>query len=787
MPLSQIEKSTFGSKAETLYHLRPLLNKSRILPMEIILAKEWTAQASEILARLVKSFHESPSVIVRSSFAEEDGITASNAGRFTSILNVPLDRPQELKKAIQQVFDSYEGGRCGSNQVLIQPFLKNTRMSGVIFTRDIDTGAPYYVINFDDQSACTDTVTSGRTNQLRTRIIFHRRASSDRAFNKILEAVHEIERALNSNSLDIEFALGKDETVYIFQARPLVGACHTSRVPLAEDIEQYLIKLEKKVRKLNQTHPYLYGHRTILGVMPDWNPAEMIGIKPKPLALSLYRELITNRTWAYQRDNYGYKNLRSYPLMVTLIGHPYIDVRVSFNSFIPKGVPDVLAARLCDYYLDRLEATPSSHDKVEFDIIFSCYYLNLGEKLNKLKKFGFKARDISIFREALLDLTNNIFSGEGKVFEKDLEKIEELKKRQNAVLDSRLTPLEKIYWLIEDCNRWGTLPFAGLARAGFIAVQMLRSFVEVGILSSDEMEMFMNSLNTIARKMASDRKRLSRKEFLNIYGHLRPGTYDLLSERYDEAFELYFGSERNAAKVPTKKTICSKDVFRRLDAHLKRSGIRMGAKDLFEFIRKAIEGREYAKFVFSRSVSEVLRLVQSLAARYGISREDVSFIEIQTLMRLYAVLDHRNLGEILREEIDRGKRFYEVTKLMKLPSLILKPENVYEFEMEKGAPNFITLGRVQAPVVSEKKLLKESLAGKIVCISSADPGYDWIFTKNIAGLITAYGGANSHMAIRAAELKIPAVIGSGESLFSLWSKAQMLDINAGNQQVQVIR
>ena len=30
---------------------------------------------------------------------------------------------------------------------------------------------------------------------------------------------------------------------------------------------------------------------------------------------------------------------------------------------------------------------------------------------------------------------------------------------------------------------------------------------------------------------------------------------------------------------------------------------------------------------------------------------------------------------------------------------------------------------------------------KIVCIKSADPGYDFIFTKNIKkGLITEYGG-----------------------------------------------
>jgi len=34
--------------------------------------------------------------------------------------------------------------------------------------------------------------------------------------------------------------------------------------------------------------------------MPDWNPAEIIGIKPKMLALSLYKELITDNIWAYK-------------------------------------------------------------------------------------------------------------------------------------------------------------------------------------------------------------------------------------------------------------------------------------------------------------------------------------------------------------------------------------------------------------------------------------------------------------------------------------------------------
>ena len=46
-------------------------------------------------------------------------------------------------------------------------------------------------------------------------------------------------------------------------------------------------------------------------------------------------------------------------------------------------------------------------------------------------------------------------------------------------------------------------------------------------------------------------------------------------------------------------------------------------------------------------------------------------------------------------------------------------------------------------------------------IEGADPGYDWIFLHGISGLITKYGGANSHMSIRCSELGIAAAIGCG--------------------------
>ena len=72
-------------------------------------------------------------------------------------------------------------------------------------------------------------------------------------------------------------------------------------------------------------------------------------------------------------------------------------------------------------------------------------------------------------------------------------------------------------------------------------------------------------------------------------------------------------------------------------------------------------------------------------------------------------------------------------------------------------------------------------------IPSADPGYDWIFSRNIAGFITSYGGANSHMAIRAGELNIPAVIGTGETLFAQLSKAKIVHLDCANQKVTVLQ
>ena len=71
-------------------------------------------------------------------------------------------------------------------------------------------------------------------------------------------------------------------------------------------------------------------------------------------------------------------------------------------------------------------------------------------------------------------------------------------------------------------------------------------------------------------------------------------------------------------------------------------------------------------------------------------------------------------------------------------------------------------------------------------LENADPGYDFIFSHKIKGLITRYGGANSHMSIRSLELGIPAIIGIGSKDFNLINGANFIEINCRQKFYKII-
>ena len=218
-----------------------------------------------------------------------------------------------------------------------------------------------------------------------------------------------------------------------------------SRIKI-DNHDKTLKEIENKLDSSFRIHPYLLGKKTIFGVMPDWNPAEMIGIRPRPLALSLYQNLITDSTWAYQRDNYGYRNVRGFPLMQSFGGVPFIDLRVSFNSFIPKSLDKNIAEKLVNFYLDVLTKNPHLHDKVEFNIAYTCYTFDLPERLKKLKEKGFNNIEINKIKKSLRDLTNKIINYNTGIWRTDLQKIKELFPRRQIIEKSKLKEEEKSFF-----------------------------------------------------------------------------------------------------------------------------------------------------------------------------------------------------------------------------------------------------------------------------------------------------------------------------------------------------
>ena len=96
-----------------------------------------------------------------------------------------------------------------------------------------------------------------------------------------------------------------------------------------------LVHLQKYFCGMQKNKYSVVGSKTIFGNMPDWNPLKLLVFSPS-ISYSLYKEIITDETWAYQRSNYGYKNVRSNNLMPLLSGKSYIDTRISFTSFLRR-------------------------------------------------------------------------------------------------------------------------------------------------------------------------------------------------------------------------------------------------------------------------------------------------------------------------------------------------------------------------------------------------------------------------------------------------------------------
>ena len=784
----------FSSKSNTLLLLNKILRKSKIEKIFNFTVEEWLQNRNMVLDKISEQFDSD--IIVRSSAQDEDSFESSKAGIYESILNVNPKIKTKVEKAILSVIQSYnkQSGAYNQNQILIQNQTKNIITSGVILTKTPDIGSPYYVINYEEGES-TIGVTKGTINNIVK--IYHKIQAFNipKKWKRLIASIKEIEGILQFEELDIEFGITDNKDVVIFQVRPITFIPQTDIAKLAKPIESKILKNKNIFSKLNQ-RKHILGNRTIFSDMSDWNPAEIIGNNPNLLDYSLYDYLIMNKIWHNARTVLGYQNVNPSPLMVKFGNKPYVDARASFNSLIPEKLGKKLASKLVNYYLDTLSKNPHLYDKVEFEILFTCYDFNLDSKLSELEKHGFTKNEIKKIKNVLLDLTNNIISDFPKILKDSQYSMQKLARNRTEIISNlknkNITQsryLGNIEKLLEDCKKFGTLPFSIMARIGFIGSILLKSIQKDGYLPSYFENMLLNSLSTPISDIRNDvialnDKKITKIQFLKKYGHLRPGTYDITALRYDDSKNNFF-EDIQFPKLKTKHKFDFDNIL--LSNLLTSHFLNFENIDFFSFVRDGLIYREKLKFEFTKNLSEALELIAKVGKTLGFTREDVSNLDIRTILKSKN-LSKSQMRNIWREKIFQQQKEKLVNDCLSLPPIIFSEKDFDIIQYFISKPNYITDKKITGNIINFENFKGNigSQRGKILLLQNADPGYDWIFTKKLGGLITKYGGVASHMSIRCSETGLPAAIGCGEVIFEKLKLASKVLLDCKNKEILIL-
>lgn len=778
-----------STKANTLLALKERLTKARIEDIQVVTVVEFNTAFDEVFHKIA-GLYNGDKIVVRSSSSAEDCYETSNAGHFDSVLNVQSDSREEVFTAIKQVIDSYgvESENIDDEQVLIQRQTLNVVCSGVIFTRDVRSNRPYYLINFDD-SGSTDSVTSGMAGK--SVWILRRTAKSNppKEWMALLEAVKELENILKKMVLDIEFALTSDGQVVIFQVRPLAA---NYKYNVTQNDEAFYTNIEEAKAEYGKHVHYATGKPMLLSDMAFWNPSEIIGVNPRYLDYSLYREIITKRAWIDGLLPLGYTDVPG-ELMYKVGNKPYISVDYSFQALTPNAISEDVKQKLYREYREKLLSNPHLHDKIEFEIVHSAYDYATEKRLEALKAKGISDAEVQEISKALFALTDETIRGYQEMLAGDVSDIRQLeemredvqRRRGGGVRAKKL--IEQIILLLEAIERYGTPQFSRQARCAFVSRQICKTMVEEEFVTAEQMDAFMNTIHSVSSEFEQDfykysHGQMSKEAFDKVYGHLRANTYDIRTPRYaDITFQIADGRTEKAARTMTENTEATAAVAKALET------LHFGApiEEQLAFIRTSIEQREYVKFIFTRSLSLAIEMLRELGEKMGLSADDISYLTVNDV-KAAKCYEEDEVKDFFATVIAQRKIQWEKKSQLMLPEMIAEVADLEMIEQRQAKPNFITVSHVQADVVVLKDGTDADITGKIVALEKADPGYDWIFAKGIAGLVTKYGGPASHMAIRCAEFGLPSAIGCGAQTFSYVCASERIEIDCNNKKINRI-
>ena len=269
----QKHKFVFGTKAHNLLQLKNFLKQSYICDIVVFTVKQWMDDRQQCIDK-VKYKIRNNKIIIRSSALSEDTMHSSMAGFFDSIADIDSNDDLSVIHGVETVIQSYKKieNNIDDFEILIQPMIEDVIRCGVIFTRDLEQFGPYYILNYDEGSN-TDSITSGYSYKHKTIRIYKKYPLSKMPseIKDLLIAVQEVERAVDLEHLDIDFAMNKSGQIYILQVRSMVATKIFSYRYMDNQVDTELGYMERFLEgkfneKFNTFGEKLYLVRCLIGI-----------------------------------------------------------------------------------------------------------------------------------------------------------------------------------------------------------------------------------------------------------------------------------------------------------------------------------------------------------------------------------------------------------------------------------------------------------------------------------------------------------------------------------------
>jgi len=741
------DRINYGNKAKNLEFV------ANHTDIEIPYFRELSLKDLVNINEILNDFSEE--IMIRSNSSNEDLESFSNAGKYLSIGPISKERISDIKESWNQVLNSYE--KDTDNTVILQDYVKNSKSVSVLTSFKVGTDSLYRSFSIYNGPE-TDAVTSGKYNRIKNFYVHRSINKLPKKYDEYsiyLKILTKLEDLFGNKHLDIEMVINNNSSPLLLQVRPLMERKVNKDLIFEE--KKIIEKNIKKYETLKDTTDDRFGINRIFSNMSDMNPAEMIGKKPDNVAFGLYKFMFTDSTWNIQRGEFGYRKYKPAKLMELFNNVAYINVNHSLNSFLTRSLQVESCEKIIQYQLQKLKENPHLHDSIEFNISRSSYVFDTEDEFAFEYKNIISPKEIEKWHRDLIEIDS---------FNKStLEKNNATILKAFSLLDGnfKYSKKENIKFIRDNM----ALPFTHHSRLGFVYFAQLNNLLRKEVITEAQKNSLLLSVKSISTKMKSDAYQVkvgkqSLNNFLDTYGHIRAGNYNLSSSNLKNNLEftelLVQNSERQDENISLQKV-----VFSNIDKYFELNNISYTASAWVEMFQTAIATRENSKFYYTKGIDGILNEI----------KENISDEEFFQLLNI---------------EFNEENTINLNLKNTLMPDLISSSDDFYLYEEMSKDGNYIGQGRVSGEVLLLDNYSNQhyDLDNKIVAIPAADPGWDWIFNYKIKSLITQYGGPNSHMAIRCAEHNIPAVLGVGESNFSMISTSQSLSIDFSNESFAIV-